>query len=38
MAFYIYSHEEYVPCMFSNNNWHGTPEEAFDTSSGYLNE
>lgn len=38
MAFYIYSHEEYMPCMFSNNNWHGTPEEAFDTSSVYLNE
>lgn len=38
MAFYIYSREEYEPCIFNNNSWHGTPEEAFDTSSVYLNE
>jgi len=37
MAFYNYSHEEYEPCIFNNNSWHGTPEEAFDTSSVYLN-
>lgn len=38
MAFYIYSREEYEPCIFNNNSWHGTPEEAFDTSSVSLNE
>ena len=37
MAFYTYSHEEYEPCLFPNGSWHGTPEEAFDTSSVYLN-
>ena len=36
MAFYTYSHEEYEPCIFNNGSWHGTPEEAFDTSAVYL--
>ncbi len=36
MAFYTYSHEKYEPCIFDNGSWHGTPEEAFDTSSMYL--
>lgn len=37
MAFYTYSNETYEPCVFDNGGWHGTPEEAFDTSSVYLN-
>ena len=36
MAFYTYSHEKYEPCVFDNGGWHGTPEEAFDTSAVYL--
>ena len=36
MAFYTYSHEKYEPCIFNNGSWHGTPEEAVDTSAGYL--
>jgi hypothetical protein len=36
MAFYTYSHEKYEPCIFEHGSWHGTPEEAFDTSSMYL--
>ena len=38
MAFYTYSHERYEPCIFNNGSLHGTPEEAFDTSSVYLND
>ena len=37
MAFYTYSHATYEPCVFDNGSWHGTPEEAFDTSAVYLN-
>jgi len=36
MAFYTYSHEKYEPSVFNNGSWHGTPEEAFDTSAVYL--
>lgn len=36
MAFYTYSHDKYEPSVFDNGTWHGTPEEAFDTSSVYL--
>ena len=38
MAFYTYSHERYEPCIFNSGSWHGTLEEAFDTSSVYLTE
>lgn len=38
MAFYTYSHEKYEPCVFNNGDWHGTPEEAFDTSAVYLTD
>lgn len=38
MAFYTYSHETYEPCFFDNGTWHGTPEEAFDTSAVYLSD
>ena len=38
MAFYTYSHEKYEPCIFDNGDWHGTPEEAFDTSAVYLTD
>lgn len=36
MAFYTYSNEKYEPCYFGNGTFYGTPEEAFDVSSGYL--
>jgi hypothetical protein len=36
MAFYTYSHEKYEPCVFNNGSFHGTPEEAFETSAVYL--
>jgi len=36
MAFYTYSHMKYEPSFFDNGSWHGTPEEAFDTSAVYL--
>jgi hypothetical protein len=36
MAFYTYSHEKYEPSVFRHGGWHGTPEEAFDTSAVYL--
>lgn len=38
MAFYKYSDEKYEPCIFNNGTFHGTPEEAFETSSVYLQE
>lgn len=36
MAFYSYSKMSYEPCYFDNGTWHGTPEEAFDSSAMYL--
>lgn len=36
MAFYTYSQDKYEPSFFDNGTWFGTPEEAFDTSSVYL--
>lgn len=38
MAFYTYSDEKYEPCYFQNGTFYGTPEEAFDISSGYLDD
>ena len=38
MAFYTYSHEKYEPCVFNNGSFHGTPEEAFETSAIYLED
>ncbi len=38
MAFYTYSHEKYEPCIFNNGSFHGTPEEAFETSAVYLQD
>jgi hypothetical protein len=38
MAFYIYSHEKYEPCLFHNGSWTGTPEEAFEVAAVYLRE
>ncbi len=32
MAFFTYSQMKYEPCFFDNGTWHGTPEDAFDTS------
>jgi hypothetical protein len=36
LAFYTYSHERYEPCLFPSGDDHGTPEEAFDVGSVYL--
>jgi hypothetical protein len=36
-AFYTYSHDRYEPAIFGTGSWYGTPEEAFDCSSLYLN-
>lgn len=36
MAFYTYSNEKYEPSVFQNGTFHGTPEEAFETSAVYL--
>ncbi|MBF0101348.1 MAG: hypothetical protein HQK77_10620 [Desulfobacterales bacterium] len=36
LAFYTYSHEKYEPSVFNNGTFHGTPEEAFETCSVYL--
>jgi hypothetical protein len=37
-AFYTYSHEQYEPCVFDNDTFYGTPEEAFATSAVYLQD
>ncbi|MEO1268629.1 MAG: hypothetical protein AAFX99_11055 [Myxococcota bacterium] len=36
LAFYTYSNEKYEPCLFRHNDWYGTPEQAFDVGSVYL--
>lgn len=36
MAFYTYSQMKYEPSIFDNGGFYGTPEEAFQTSSVYL--
>ena len=36
LAFYTYSHERYEPCVFHNGSFYGTPEEAFEVGSVYL--
>ena len=36
LAFYTYSHEKYEPSLFMSGEDHGTPEEAFDIGSLYL--
>ena len=38
MAFYTYSHDKYEPCVFDSGSFHGTPEEAFETSAVYLQD
>lgn len=38
MASYSYGQMKYEPCYFDNGTWHGTPEEAFDSSAMYLME
>ncbi len=38
MAFYTYRHDKYEPCVFDNGTFHGTPEEAFETSAVYLQD
>ncbi len=38
VAFYTYSHEKYEPSFFNNGSFHGTPEEAFETSAVYLQD
>jgi hypothetical protein len=36
LAFYTYSNEKYVPCLFGNGKDHGTPEQGFDVGAVYL--
>jgi hypothetical protein len=36
MAFFTYSHERYEPCSFDDGNPTGTPEQAFEIGSVYL--
>lgn len=36
MAFYTYSHERYEPCCFGDGSSTGTPEQAFEIGSTYL--
>lgn len=36
LAFYAYSSESYKPCVFQNNDWFGTIEQAIDICSVYL--
>ncbi|MEA2078949.1 MAG: hypothetical protein U9P00_03675 [Pseudomonadota bacterium] len=38
MAFYTYSHMKYEPSVFDSGEFYGTPEEAFQTSSVYLDD
>jgi len=38
MAFFTYSNEKYEPSVFNNGSFYGTPEEAFETSSVYLED
>ena len=38
MAYYSYGQMRYEPCYFDNGTWHGTPEEALDSSSMYLDD
>lgn len=38
LAFYTYSNEKYEPSVFNNGSFHGTPEEAFETCSVYLED
>jgi hypothetical protein len=38
MVFYTYCHEKYEPSIFDNGSFHGTPEEAFETSAVYLQD
>ncbi len=38
MAFYTYSNNKYEPCIFDNGSFHGTPEEAFESSAVYLQD
>jgi hypothetical protein len=37
-AFYTYSNEEYEPCVLNNGSFYGTPEEAFEAASVYLQD
>ena len=37
MAFYTYSNERYEPCCFQTGKMTGSPEEAFQSASIYLN-
>ena len=36
MAFFTYSNEKYQPSVFNNGSFHGSSEEAFESSSMYL--
>ena len=38
LAFYTYSNMKYEPSVYDNGTFHGTPEEAFETCSVYLED
>ena len=38
IAFYLYSHMKYESSFFNNGTFHGTPEEAFETSAAFLQD
>ena len=37
-AFYAYSNVKYEPCVLNNGSFYGTPEEAFEAASVYLQD
>ncbi len=36
LAYFTYSNEKYVPAVFQNGDWFGTPEQAFDIGAVHL--
>jgi hypothetical protein len=38
LAYFTYSNEKYVPCVFENGDWFGTPEQAFEIGATHLPE
>jgi hypothetical protein len=38
VAFFTYSHEKYEPCVFPSGSFFGTPEEALDLGTLYLQD
>ena len=38
LAYFTYSNEKYVPCVFENGDWFGTPEQAFEIGATHVPE